>query len=322
MSEYPLLSIITATYNNGDLLPRFFESVLNQDYQNWELIIVNDGSTDNSWDICQTYAQKDSRIRAFNQANQGQAGARNFALKQIKGSFIAFIDGDDAIKPDTYEKAFQRLLAHPECDIVAFPIEWINKKERFTTQTESSPIIGSENILEHLLNQKDIRFLLVDKIYDARLLKDLTFIPKVVFDDNLMTCQIMIRAKGICFSLLGGYEYHQEEFDESKYEWSDHKDYSQTVVNCAMCSTIDTHYPHFSLQRTRLYLRIYTYAFHKIKKRDLNHTNLLYMIPYLRNLRISDLLQSTEISIVTRLKMFAVKLWAHLKTTNRNYESR
>ncbi|WP_196793338.1 glycosyltransferase family A protein [Aerococcus sp. Group 1] len=82
-------------YNVENYLKRSINSILNQDFQDWELIIVNDGSKDNSREICEEFANRDNRIKLINQKNQGSGVAREKALENAKGDYIVFIDPDD-----------------------------------------------------------------------------------------------------------------------------------------------------------------------------------------------------------------------------------
>jgi glycosyltransferase involved in cell wall biosynthesis len=107
----PLFSIITATYNRAHLLPRAVNSVFNQTYQNFELIIVDDGSTDNTEDVCRSFS--DHRIRYHKQTpNRGVLAARNKALDLATGDYVAILDDDDELVPQALETAlaeFRRL---------------------------------------------------------------------------------------------------------------------------------------------------------------------------------------------------------------------
>ena len=94
------VSIIVPIYNVAKYLPACLDSILNQTYDNLEILLIDDGSTDDSLKIIEEYAKKDSRIKAFNQKNSGQSSARNLGLKKATGKFISFIDGDDMIKPN------------------------------------------------------------------------------------------------------------------------------------------------------------------------------------------------------------------------------
>lgn len=100
------ISIVIPVYNGERFLARCIESVIKQTVSDWEIVLVNDGSTDSSGKICDTYAQKDERIRVIHQQNQGYAGARNEGLKQVTGEYVMFVDSDDWIEPDTLETAF------------------------------------------------------------------------------------------------------------------------------------------------------------------------------------------------------------------------
>jgi glycosyltransferase involved in cell wall biosynthesis len=113
-----LISIITPTYNREKFLPAAIDSVLNQTYKNFELIIVDDGSTDNTPALMVTYLEKDSRIKYLQQANQGQSVARNYALSIANGDFICFLDSDNYWPEDKLERSIRAFESHPEVDIV------------------------------------------------------------------------------------------------------------------------------------------------------------------------------------------------------------
>lgn len=103
-----LVSVITPAYNSEKYISESIESVLSQTYKNWELIIVNDKSTDNTKDIIEHYVDKDSRIRLIElQENSGAAVARNTALESAKGRYIAFLDSDDRWKKNKLEKQIE-----------------------------------------------------------------------------------------------------------------------------------------------------------------------------------------------------------------------
>lgn len=113
----PLITVIVAIYNVERYLPKCIKSILDQTYMNIELILVVDGSPDNSVSICNEYATKDKRVRVLEKKNGGQASARNMALDIAKGDYIGFIDGDDWIEPNMYQTLYNTAIK--ECaDIV------------------------------------------------------------------------------------------------------------------------------------------------------------------------------------------------------------
>lgn len=102
-----LISIITPSYNSSRFVEQTLNSVLAQSYTNWEMVIVNDGSKDNSPDIIQKYADSDPRIRLIHQPNGGSAAARNNALRNANGRYICFLDADDLLHPNFLEHQLQ-----------------------------------------------------------------------------------------------------------------------------------------------------------------------------------------------------------------------
>ena len=98
------ISVVMPVYNKELYLEKTLQSILNQTYKNFEIIIVNDGSTDNTKQICDEYAKKDSRISVYHIENGGVSNARNIGLKYVTGEYIQFIDGDDCINQGIFEK--------------------------------------------------------------------------------------------------------------------------------------------------------------------------------------------------------------------------
>ena len=100
MNNYPLVSVIVPVYNVENYLKNCIESVICQTYNNWELILVDDGSPDNSGAICDDYSRSDDRIKVIHKQNGGQAQARNYGLDICRGDYIAFLDSDDFLHND------------------------------------------------------------------------------------------------------------------------------------------------------------------------------------------------------------------------------
>ena len=101
------VSLIVPIYNKSATLKRCVESILNQEYQNLEIILVDDGSLDNSFDICSDYAEKDARVKVFKKENGGVSSARNLGLKMACGEFVQFVDADDFLEKDMCSKMME-----------------------------------------------------------------------------------------------------------------------------------------------------------------------------------------------------------------------
>lgn len=110
-NNIPLVSIITPSYNNAKFITKTIESVINQTYSNWEMIIVDDSSTDNSIEVIQEFVMKEEKITLLiNKKNIGAAETRNVAIRQAKGRFIAFLDSDDIWKSNKLEFQIQYMI--------------------------------------------------------------------------------------------------------------------------------------------------------------------------------------------------------------------
>lgn len=117
----PLISVVIPVYNTAPYLEKCLESVVNQTYQNLQVIIINDGSTDNSAEICQKFSEKDDRIEFINKQNEGVSIARNIGIEKSKGEWIYFLDSDDFIDLNMFEYLIETVFKK-ECDVIQFGI--------------------------------------------------------------------------------------------------------------------------------------------------------------------------------------------------------
>lgn len=117
-STYPLVSVIISAYNYGHFISQTLDSLQAQTYQDWECIVIDDGSKDDTAEVVTRYAEKDSRIKYTYQKNQGPSAARNNGLRNITGKYVQFLDADDLIEPEKFQRQVEYLEQHPEVDIV------------------------------------------------------------------------------------------------------------------------------------------------------------------------------------------------------------
>lgn len=120
MEKLPLFSIIVPCYNVSDYVAKAIESVLGQDYMNWELVLINDGSLDSTLDVLNLYSQKDSRIAVYDIPNGGVSKARNYGLSVAKGDWIMFLDSDDWFESKALSTVSSYIQSHPDCDVFGF----------------------------------------------------------------------------------------------------------------------------------------------------------------------------------------------------------
>lgn len=146
----PLISIIIPTYNRADLLPRSIESVLNQTYKNFELIIVDDKSTDESLKVIKKYLNEDKRIKLIKHSkNLGGSIARNTGIKESKGKYVAFQDSDDEWLPEKLELQVKKILKNKEIDVVSCGVVYHDQAGKIADQFIPSEM--GKNLFEKMI---------------------------------------------------------------------------------------------------------------------------------------------------------------------------
>ncbi len=127
-----MISIIIPIYNAEAYLKECLQSVLSQDYTDLQIILVNDGSTDDSLSIADSFARDDSRIMLLSQNNRGQAAARNRALEKATGEWIAFVDADDKLQPGYFSNLISHINNLPDCDIIQLGYRHLYKNDNLS----------------------------------------------------------------------------------------------------------------------------------------------------------------------------------------------
>ncbi len=184
MSDNIKLSIIVPVYNAEIYLDKCIASLLSQTVENFEILLVNDGSTDSSLEICNRYASKDKRIRVFSQENSGQSKARNVGLDNAVGEFITFVDSDDWVDSDYYEKLIRAAVLY-NADVACGSIirERKNSRKFRINYTDERCFVFAQDKIDAA--RVPNMCYVWNKVYRASFLKDinLRFIEGMFFED-------------------------------------------------------------------------------------------------------------------------------------------
>ncbi len=127
-SNQSMISIIIPCYNYGHLIAETIDSILNQTYQNFEIIVINDGSTDNTETVVGAYANNDARIKYYKYSNGGLGASRNKGLEKATGNYIQFLDADDLLERSKFEVQLQIFKDNPQVDIVYGSVRYFTNK--------------------------------------------------------------------------------------------------------------------------------------------------------------------------------------------------
>lgn len=182
----PKISIIVPMFNVEDVISRAIESVLAQTFSDWELILVNDSSQDNTMGVCSGFCEKDSRIRIVNNTERGGAGfARDRGLKEAKGEYIAFLDGDDWYEPE-YLQTLYKLIVENDCQVSSCShyLAYANKRsavrdDKKLTVLNKLEALGSLHEMDGLISS-----MLWDKLFKREFLAEFRLTEEIVVGED------------------------------------------------------------------------------------------------------------------------------------------
>lgn len=213
MNNTILVSIIIPVYNTEKYLPFCINSVLNQTYKNIEIIIVDDGSTDSSTDICNAFEKKDSRIRVLHKVNGGLSDARNVGTDNSTGEYIVYLDSDDYISEDYIEKSLEMCLNYSaEISIMQMCYVAESTNEILVNQSENELLIfDAKEAIKESLYQKRFSCCAPSKMYKREILKNIRFPVGRLSEDLAVSHKILGSATQIVYSSDYGYYYRQHD---------------------------------------------------------------------------------------------------------------
>lgn len=204
------ISIIVPVYKVEPYLDKCVSSIVNQTYTNLEIILVDDGSPDNCPAMCDSWAQKDSRIRVIHKPNGGLSDARNAGMAVASGEFIGFVDSDDWIAPDMYE-SLCRHLKEDGSDIAACGVQmdWDDDTPPCMLTRDGNCILNQEEAMQAIIQESWLKQPVWYKLYKAELVKDILFPVGKYHEDVSWSYQAVGRAKKVSVSDHVGYYYLQ-----------------------------------------------------------------------------------------------------------------
>lgn len=206
--EQDKISIVIPCYNAEQYLKECLDSILKQDYLNLQIIVINDGSTDNSLEIAQEYQKKDSRITIHNQTNSGPSRARNVGIELAEGKYIAFIDSDDFIENGMFSNMLSN-MQEKNADICMCGYYVGDGKTTFYRNTPENKLLTSEEALRRLLLAKETQNFLCNKIFKTALLEGIRLPEGELYEDIAVFYKLLEKANNIAYIDKTFYYYRQ-----------------------------------------------------------------------------------------------------------------
>ena len=205
------ISVIVPVYNVEQYLERCIDSIINQTYTNLEIILVNDGSTDNSGKLCDELAKKDERIRVIHKENGGLSDARNRGIDEAESDLVGFIDSDDYIDSDMYEVLLKNLNnTDADLSMCALYDVYNNTPEAQVTNKETWEL-SSEQAIKMVMEAKILSVTAVNKLYRKSLFSDLKFEVGKIAEDAFIMIKLLDKCKKIVATNEKKYYYVHRE---------------------------------------------------------------------------------------------------------------
>lgn len=206
----PLISVLVPVYKTKEYLPRCVESICNQTYGNLEIILVDDGSPDDSGALCDQLALTDSRIRVVHKKNGGLATARNAGIDAMSGEFAAFVDSDDYIAPEMIRDLYELCRTH-QAEIACCGIERIKDQGHvnyFNEKTEDFLLLNREEAMAELLENYRVTNSVCDKLFHKRIFDGLRLTEGYIYEDFDVMYRCIHRADRVVYTGAPHYKYY------------------------------------------------------------------------------------------------------------------
>ncbi len=225
----PEISVIVPVYNTEKYLSQCVNSILQQTFKDFELLLVDDGSTDHCGQICDKFAARDSRVKVYHQSNRGQSFARNVAIKEATGREICFVDADDFVHPCLFESLLRPFRSNPNsivcCDAVegTFPEEIL--MESLVLQENSFiTVIPNEEGFSRLINHPYYCWTIWGKLIPREIVRKELLSENRYFEDNAIILKWLFRSDSVIVYDKKLYYYRENLFGTTKGDWSNKKE--------------------------------------------------------------------------------------------------
>ena len=217
MNNKQLVSILLPVYNVEKFLPQCLDSLIHQTYTNLQIVLIDDGSKDCSWQIMQEYAAKDSRIEIYHQENQGVAITRNHLLKKVKGEYVLFVDSDDWVELDMVE-FLVRQIEQEQADIVTCGM--VVNDTPINQVKVSKECWNQEKVIYEFLRHVSFSGSLCNKLLKSSLLHNIQFHCGISYgEDALFVWKILQRVGSIVVTDKKLYHYRVNKNSLSHLSW-------------------------------------------------------------------------------------------------------
>lgn len=291
------ISVIVPVYNVEKYLDQCLNHIINQSFQDLEIICINDGSTDGSPDILNKFAKMDSRIQIINQENQGLGATRNRGISLAKGDYIYFMDGDDYLELTALEELYD-MSERYKLDFVIFKINNFNKTNTDSIDYEyyAMPYL-KERVGNNVFNYLDVEDIALDlavnvygSFFKREFISGFKFPERLLFEDNVFFTKALFKADRICF--YDKFLYNRRVRDDSLSQKFSTRFLDTIDITDLLLDMVDEY--GYDYHKKELYYRIFHNIYSLFENAPKKHKSALFEEIKRRYLKFSDKWESDD----------------------------
>ena len=253
--EKPLVSVIIPVYNTQDYLKACIESVQNQTYPNLEILLVDDGSTDQSGALCEEYAAQNERIRVFHKENGGLSDARNMGLMEAHGEFLAFVDSDDLLAPKAVE-TLETLCETSNAEAAIGQVSAFAGHCTFAEESVQGEVIPMKEAMRRMLLHQKIGHEAWGKLYRRSLWQAMKFPVGLLYEDYAAIYRVIAQCRNVAIAPIPLY-YYRVRSGSIMHSGIQRKNLELLEVSADVTAFIEQELP--ELRKEAAYLQLVTY---------------------------------------------------------------
>ena len=282
--EKHLISVIVPVYNVEKYLDKCIQSLINQTYENIEILLINDGSKDSSLEICEAWKNEDNRIKVFDKNNGGLSDARNYGISHSIGSYLYFVDSDDWVPIYAIEKLY-KLILEKDADIVCGRIQEVFKRN-VVENTACAKFLVEEfdtiNGLEKLMYMHGVTNSASAKLYKKELFDGITYPYRKIYEDLGTTYKLFGRSKKIILTDIIVYYYYKENPHSIVNSNYSRNELDRINFSIEELDYINKEYPRI---KDAAVFKLFYEALLTITKIPFNHTDMKYVYDIVKKYR-------------------------------------
>lgn len=306
--QTPRISVVVPVYNAELYLSKCLESILNQTFEDFELICVDDGSSDDSVAILTSYADIDNRVKIMRQPNQGVSTSRNNAIDISIGKYIFFVDSDDYIASQTLEFLY-RVMEENDVDIACtnfcYHVDMLEGFKEILDYDKVNKMFFDDPLYKYFTERKMIYGMIWNKIYKADMVKSIKFIPDRLFEDEIFTAMVMEKCKNMVQVDFNSYCYFYNENSISRKKFNK-RVLADFIKNAEFLCEYFADNKHIGIIKERKVKALLSTCYKRIKELDKNeHADLFKELKYgVKSMKDRGLITYGDFNIEGKLKLF------------------